>query len=229
MTQAPLHGQRRVDRNRRTPVWIFVHQLCRLITTVFFDLKVYGRYHVPKTGGVLLVSNHQSFLDPIVLAVQLDRTLSYLAKAELFRNRHFGWLIRALNAFPVEQGAGDVGAVKESIARLQEGHLLNIFPEGSRTPDGRIQPLEKGVALVIRRAKTPVVPVVITGSFRAWPRWRKLPTPHPIRMLFGPPIDGLWKLDRDQIIAELQRTLKEMYGQLERGDLPPSPPRPRGR
>jgi len=122
---------------------------------VFFDLKVYGRHYVPPTGGVLLVSNHQSFLDPIVLSSAVDRTLSYLAKSELFRTRLFGGLLRSLNAFPVEQGAGDIGAVKEAIARLQEGHLLNVFPEGSRTDDGEMARLEKGVALVVPPGKGP--------------------------------------------------------------------------
>ncbi|HZK80850.1 MAG TPA: lysophospholipid acyltransferase family protein [Humisphaera sp.] len=197
--------------------------------TVLFDLKVYGAYNIPKTGGVLIVSNHQSYLDPILLSTCLDRTLSYLAKAELFTNRYFGWLIRNLNAFPVEQGAGDIAAVKESITRLQEGHVLNIFPEGSRTEDGEILPLEKGVALVIRRAKVPVVPVAIVGSWEAWPKGRKLPYFRPIRVLIGPPMNELWKLSRDEIIAELDKTLKAMYEEFRAGHLPPLPKRPRGR
>jgi 1-acyl-sn-glycerol-3-phosphate acyltransferase len=124
------HLQKRIDRNRRTPVWIFLQQICRFVATVFFDLKVYGAYHVPKTGGALVISNHQSYLDPVILALGLDRTLNYMAKSQLFKNPVFAWLIRSLNAFPVEQGAGDIGAVKESIARLQGGFLLNVFPEG---------------------------------------------------------------------------------------------------
>jgi 1-acyl-sn-glycerol-3-phosphate acyltransferase len=221
--------RRRVDRTRRTPIWILIQQCARIVTTVFFDLKTYGIYNVPKTGGVLLVSNHQSFLDPIILSSGLDRTLSYLAKAELFKNRFFGWLISSLNAFPVEQGAGDVSAVKEAIARLQEGHLLNIYPEGSRTLDGEMQPLEKGVALVIRRAKVPVVPVAITGSFKAWPRGTALPKSYPIRIMIGPPIHELWKLDRDAIIAKLDEVLKKMYDDVRAGRIPKNPPRPPGR
>jgi len=197
--------------------------------TVLFDLKVYGAYNIPKTGGVLIVSNHQSYLDPILLSTRLDRTLSYLAKAELFQNRYFGWLIRNLNAFAVEQGAGDIGAVKESIARLQEGHVLNIYPEGSRTEDGEMLPLEKGVALVIRRAKVPVVPVAIVGSWEAWPKDQKLPHFRPVRVLIGAPMNELWKLSRDEIIAELERTLKTMYEQFRAGHIPPPPKRPRGR
>src|SRR2546430_1089738 len=82
-------------------------------------------------------------------------------------------LIRSLSAFQVEQGASDVGAVKETISRLQEGHVLNIYPGGSRTDDGKMLPLEKGAGLVIRRAKVPVVPAVIVGSYKAWPKHSK--------------------------------------------------------
>jgi 1-acyl-sn-glycerol-3-phosphate acyltransferase len=221
--------QKRRDRNRRTPIWILIQQCARVITTVFFDLKTYGAYNIPKTGGVLLVSNHQSFLDPIILSSGLDRTLSYLAKAELFHNRFFGWLIGSLNAFPVEQGAGDVGAVREAIARLQEGHLLNVYPEGARSDDGEIQPMEKGVGLVIRRAKVPVVPVAITGSFEAWPKTKKYPRSHPIRIVVGPPMYDLWKLDRDEILAKIDQTLRKMYDDARAGRIPPNPPRPRGR
>ncbi|HET6251603.1 MAG TPA: lysophospholipid acyltransferase family protein [Tepidisphaeraceae bacterium] len=219
----------RRDRNRRTPIWILIQQAARVMNTVVFDLKTYGAYNVPKTGGVLLVSNHQSFLDPIILSSGLDRTLSYLAKAELFHNRFFGWLIGSLNAFPVEQGAGDVGAVREAIARLQEGHLLNVYPEGARTPDGEIQPMEKGVGLVIRRAKVPVVPVAIAGSFEAWPKHKKYPRPYPLRIMVGPPMYDLWKLDRDEILAKVDATLRRMYDDLRAGRIPPNPPRPPGR
>ena len=227
-TSTPMPREK-VDRTRRTPIWITIQQLSRILTTVFFDLKVYGAYNVPKVGGVLIVSNHQSFLDPVLLSIGLDRTLSYLAKAELFKNRYFGWLIRSLNAFPVSQGAGDVGAVKEAINRLHDGHLLNVYPEGSRTENGEIQPLEKGVGLLIRRARVPVVPVAIVGSFEAYPKGKKFPTPHPIRILVGPPIEDLWKLDRDQIIEKIDITLRQMYDDLRAGRIPPTPRRPPGR
>src|SRR5438876_4866321 len=111
-------------------VWNLGRTICRTITSRMFDLKVYGLEHVPKTGGVLIISNHQSYLDPVLLGVQIPRPMSYLAKSELFAIPGFGWLIRQLNAFPVRQGEGDVAAVRETIRRLQEGHMLNIIPEG---------------------------------------------------------------------------------------------------
>lgn len=217
------------DRSRRSAFWILMEQICRILTTVCFDLKVYGIYNIPKSGGVLLVSNHQSYLDPVLLGIGLDRTVSYMGKAELFRNPVFAWVIRSLNAFPVSQGSGDVGAVKESIARLQAGHMLNIYPEGSRTETGEIMPMEPGVGLVIRRAKVPVVPAAIVGSYDAWPKGRKFPRSRPIRVVFGPPMYDLWKKDRGEIIAIIDQTLRQMFDDLRAGRLPPHLPRPRGR
>lgn len=224
----PAPAKKVIDRRRRTPVWITVAGIARILFSVFFDLKVFGARNVPKTGGVLLVSNHQSYLDPVLMALGLDRTVSYLAKSELFKVPGLAWLIRSLNAFPVEQGAGDVGAVKEAIARLQTGHVLNVYPEGSRTENGEIGPMEKGVGLIIRRSKVPVVPVAIAGSYEAWPKSEKFPRSRPIRVVFGPPMD-LAGLDRDEILARIDQTLRRMFEDLRAGRIPKGPPRPPGR
>jgi 1-acyl-sn-glycerol-3-phosphate acyltransferase len=184
-----------------------------------FDLKVYGAHRVPAEGGVLILSNHQSYLDPVLLGVRLQRPLSYLAKSELFKNWAFSWLIRSLGAFPVKQGAGDVGAMKETIARLHEGRALNIFPEGSRTHTGELLPIEKGVGLVIRKAKVPVVPAVIHGSFQAWPKGHTLFRPFPIRILYGHPLD-LSSMDRDEIIQTIGRAFETMFAELREGRVP---------
>ena len=92
------------DPLRPTLMWRVCKMIARPIVTFGFDLKVHGAEHVPGRGGVLLVSNHQSYLDPIVLGAFLRRPMCYLAKSELFENKYFAWLIRSLNAFPVRQG-----------------------------------------------------------------------------------------------------------------------------
>ncbi len=202
-----------INPMQQSLLWRTLKIPCRIVATLVFDLKAYRRFHVPRRGGVLLVSNHQSYLDPVLLAVYLQRPMSYLAKSELFTNRHFGWLIRSLNAFPVKQGAGDVGAVKETIKRLREGHMLSVFPEGSRTEDGSIGPVEPGAALVVRRAHVPVVPVVIEGSFDAWPKGRKLPRPWRVSVMYGPPMH-VSGLKADEITQLIDQTLRSMHAEL---------------
>ena len=93
------------------PLWKLAQTIVRVSTTVVLDLKVYGAHNVPAEGGALMISNHQSFLDPAILGCQIRRPMSYLAKSELWKNPAFGWLITRLYAFPVRQGAGDVGAI----------------------------------------------------------------------------------------------------------------------
>ena len=194
-------------------VWKSVQCVARILSTVLFDLKVYGLENIPRRGGALIVCNHQSFLDPIVMNVRLRRPLSYIAKAELFENAFMDWLLRSVGAFPVRQGSGDVGAVRQSIRRLREGRLLNLFPEGARTPDGEIGRIEKGVALIDRRAHVPVVPAVIVGAYQAWPCNRTLPCPWPVRIVFGPPMN-LADLDPDEIVQKVDGTLRGMFHEL---------------
>jgi 1-acyl-sn-glycerol-3-phosphate acyltransferase len=196
-------------------MWKCVQVISTIVCWAMFDFKIYGGENVPAEGGALLVSNHQSYLDPVLLAVKLKRPMSYLAKSELFKNPAFAWLIRSLNAFPLRQGKGDKAAIEETIRRLQQGHLLTLFPEGTRTLDGEIQPMQRGAALVVRRAGVPIIPVVLDGSFQAWPKGSKIFHPHPIAVMYGPPlqIDGL---KGDAIIELIDKTLHQMFDELRR-------------
>jgi 1-acyl-sn-glycerol-3-phosphate acyltransferase len=196
-------------------LWDILKMPCRIVTSLMFDLKVYGREHIPPEGGALLLSNHQSNLDPVLLAVQLQRKISFIAKSELFENRIFSWLIRSLNAFPVRRGETDVGAIKEAIRRLREGRILTMFPEGTRTRDGNIGKIQPGIAMLVRRAGVPVIPAVIDGSFQAWPRGVKLFRPYPIRVMYGPAMD-VGNMKGHQIVDLIDKTLREMLEKLRR-------------
>jgi 1-acyl-sn-glycerol-3-phosphate acyltransferase len=189
--------------------------LCRVFTTLWFDLKVFGVRNVPREGGVLIVANHQSYLDPIIVGVRLPRPLSYFAKSELFESRLFDWLIRRLYAFPVRQGEGDVGALREAIRRLQEKDALVIFPEGSRTETGELLPVEKGVGLIAKKAGVPVVPCIIEGSFHAWPKGGKMFKPAKIYAFFGP-VMKLDDLKSSAIVETIERTFRTMQADLRR-------------
>ena len=196
---------------RRSLPYFCLQALALPLAHILFRLKVYGRHNIPAEGGVLIVSNHQSCLDPLILSLHLRRPLNYIAKSELFENRLCAWFLRSVcNAFPVRQGRGDVRAVKETIHRLQQGHLMNIFPEGARTEDGEIAQLRGGVALIVERAQVVIVPAVIVGAFEAWPIHRRFLRPRPISIQFGPPMD-LAGLSRDEILATIDRTLQSMF------------------
>src|SRR5687767_6805865 len=117
----------------RLKFWNACKMPCRVITTLVFDLKSYGCHHVPERGGALLISNHQSVLDPVMLGVHLRRPISFIAKSELFENPKFSWLIRNLNAFAVRRGQPDVAAIKEALHRVKDGQVVTLFPEGTRS------------------------------------------------------------------------------------------------
>jgi 1-acyl-sn-glycerol-3-phosphate acyltransferase len=117
----------------------------------------------------------------------------------------------------VRQGAGDVGAIRETLRRLRQGHVLNIYPEGARTEDGEIAALQKGIAAVVRRCDVPVVPAVIVGSFEAWPIHKRFPRSGPVRIRYGPPL-RLSGLSPDEILATIDRTLRSMFDELRQQD-----------
>jgi 1-acyl-sn-glycerol-3-phosphate acyltransferase len=205
-----------MDPVRKSRFWRMCRAIAYMGCTVLFDYKAFGVKNVPKTGGALLISNHQSYLDPVMLGLNLPRPLSYLAKSELFKNPALRWLITELRAFPVRQGKGDKGAIDETIRRLREGHMLNIFPEGTRTPDGKIHEMQRGAALVVRRAGVPIVPAAICGSYEAWPTGQKMFRSRPVRVLYGKPLN-VAGLKSDQIVELMDRTLREMFEDLKAG------------
>lgn len=166
----------------------FCRRMAQILYVFLFRGRVFGTRHVPRQGGVLLVSNHQSFLDPILATLALPRECSYMARDTLFRRPAFGRLIRFLNAFPVKRGTADLGAIRETLRRLKRGELVLTFPEATRTPDGSIGPMRAGVILLARKTRVPVVPALILGAFESWPRTAKLPVPRPIRVVYGPPL-----------------------------------------
>ncbi len=216
MNDAPLDAKNSKASSSISPapprsiIWRIAQVIAWLFTTLLFDLKVFGKHNIPRRGGALLLANHQSYLDPVLIAVKLDRPVSYMAKAELFEKKgSFKWLIESLHAFPVKRGTGDVGAIKQAIGRLEEGYLLNMYPEGTRSKTGELGPILPGVAVIVRRAGVPVIPVIIDGSFRAMPKGAKFPRKCRIRIYFGQPlkVDGL---KGQEVVELIGTTLRKM-------------------
>jgi 1-acyl-sn-glycerol-3-phosphate acyltransferase len=189
---------------------------------------------VPGSGAFLIASNHQSYLDPPAIgSVLTTRNLDYVAKRGLFRLGPFSWLIRGLNSIPVGgDGAGDVGSIKEVVARLQQSRATLIFPEGQRTPDGSLQEFQRGVSLLVKKARCPVVPCAIDGPFDIWPRHRAFPIPWRRRIVirYGRPIgaDELLALGNDGLLARLRAEIAGLFEEARREGTPKHAPRRTG-
>jgi 1-acyl-sn-glycerol-3-phosphate acyltransferase len=191
--------------------------MLRIAFVLAFRVRVFGQRNVPRRGGVLIVSNHQSYLDPPLLAVGLERPVSFMARRTLFRNPAFGRLIAALNAFPVTRGGLDIAAMREAVRRLHDGAALVVFPEGTRTPDGEIAPLHAGMLAIVERANVPIVPAVIEGAFEAWPR-DSTPRTGEISVLYGRAIrpEEHNRLSRAELVERLQSELSRLQTELRK-------------
>jgi len=195
-----------------------LQQVARVLFVLVFGIRVYHRRRLPRRGGVLVVANHQSFLDPVLAAVGMPRPYHPMARESLFRLAPFRWLIRSLYAFPVRRGRVDLGAVREALARLQAGAVVLMFPEGTRTRDGSIGTLHGGPVRIAVRAGVPLVPMVIDGAFEAWPRTALLPRPHTIRVACGRPVsaEDAAAGEPDEVMAALRRQMLGLQAELRR-------------
>src|SRR2546429_4104273 len=149
--------------------WIGYH-LSRLIGRLFFRLRIIYRERMIQTGPVILAMNHQSFLDPPLAGITCDRAIYFLARRTLLNVPLLGRLLPKLNVIPVDQEGVDRSAIKALIRVLKAGNAALVFPEGSRTLDGNLQPAEPGLGLVIAKTLAPVVPMRIFGAHEALPR-----------------------------------------------------------
>jgi len=201
------------------------YRCCRVVTQALFLLlfrgRVFGTRNVPRAGGVLLVCNHQSFLDPVLATLALPRECHYMARDTLFTNRWFRKLIESLNAFPVKRGTGDVGAIKETLRRLKRGALVTAFPEGTRTWDGRVGVMQPGVVLLARKACVPIVPTLILGAYEAWPRKALLPRPAPVIIAYGKPLSPrqMQDLTDEDCISVVRERILEMMARYRKHPL----------
>ncbi len=163
--------------------------LARFLLHLLFGFSIQGKERLPKTGAVILAANHLSILDPIAVGAGVWRPVSFFARADLFRLPILSWLLPRVYAIPVERGESDLNAVKRALRILEKGLAFGIFPEGTRSRTGRLQPFKTGVAAIALRTGTPVVPVAVMGTEKALPVGsRMIRLRRPIRVVFGDPI-----------------------------------------
>ena len=190
--------------------------ICKVFCQLFFRVRVYGKENVPEEGALVLVSNHQSFLDPVFCGIPLKRPLYFLARDTLWKNRFFGWLISSVNTIPVRQGEADLSAMRKVIGKLKEGNGVCVFPEATRSRDGKIKPFKPGFGLLCRRGNAAVVPVMIDGAFECWPRHRKIFSPgSEIVICYGECItaEQVKEMSDRELAENLTNTLRRMQTQ----------------
>lgn len=171
------------------PVYGFCHYWLRVTYEMFFRGEVSGLEHVPARGGFLLAANHASFIDPPMIGCQLPRQIAYFARKTLWKGGFSSWWLDAVGTIPVDRDGGqDVSAIKRVLRALREERGLILFPEGTRTPDGRLQPAKAGVGFIAVKTQVPVIPVRIFGSHEAFGRDRPLRLGTPVSVVFGAPI-----------------------------------------
>jgi 1-acyl-sn-glycerol-3-phosphate acyltransferase len=153
-----------------TPLYRAGHTLCTAVAELAFRLKIYGRENLIEQGPAILASNHASYLDPPLVGVACRKEVFYLARKTLFEKPVLGSLLPRINCIPVDRDRGDVGAVRTLLRLLKEGKRVVVFPEGTRSKDGKLQPARGGLGLIIAKTLAPVVPVRIFGSYDALPR-----------------------------------------------------------
>jgi 1-acyl-sn-glycerol-3-phosphate acyltransferase len=185
--------------------WIGYH-LSRLAGRLFFRFRVIHRDRMIQTGPVILAMNHQSYLDPPLAGTTCDRAIYFLARRTLLDVPLLGWVLPKLNVIPVNQEGVDRSAIKAVIRVLQAGNGVLVFPEGSRTPDGTLQPAEPGMGLVIAKTLAPVVPLRIFGAREALPRSGGRLRLVPITVVIGEPIFFT--------AADIQPGGKDLYARL---------------
>ncbi|HMP81447.1 MAG TPA: lysophospholipid acyltransferase family protein [Verrucomicrobiota bacterium] len=160
----------------------------RTIYKLAFRARYYNPERVPATGPVILASNHASFIDPPLVGSGLNRGINYLARESLFRFPGIGALLRSWSAVPVDRDGGGAAGLKAILDRLHDGGGIILFPEGTRTKDGTLQPARSGIGLTVIKSDAPVVPVRVFGTFEAYGRHMKIPRPHRIAVKYGEPM-----------------------------------------
>lgn len=209
-----LIGSTRPDENRSYRIQ---RMLFGSVFGAYFRVTATGRRYIPLDGRIIVAANHASIVDPPIIGLMSPRAVVTLAKEELWRVPILRWWLDSLGAVAVNRGSADLGALRAALEVVRKNKALLLFPEGTRTSDGKIAPLQRGVGWIACRSRAIVVPTFIEGSYQAFSRHRRIPRPSRITVHFGepllPPDDTR---ARKEDVAALSRRLEESLRNMEK-------------
>jgi 1-acyl-sn-glycerol-3-phosphate acyltransferase len=199
------------DPTSRNAVWLSTQLFLRLVFTFCFRYRCRHLERIPESGGGLVLSNHQSFLDPLLIGLPLQRPVSYIARDSLFRVPIIGWILRNTYVMPIHREAAGAESVREALRRMKAGYLVGMFPEGTRSTDGQLGEIKPGFVALARRSKLPIYPVGIAGAYRVMPKGGLRFYCRKVRVVYGEPIpaDKVQELARKGNEEEFLATIRE--------------------
>lgn len=179
--------------------YLLGYSLSKAIAKTFFNYRVIGAENMIEEGPCIIAANHCSYLDPPLVGVACQRAIHYLARKSLLDVPILGPILPELNVIPVDQKNADRSALMGAIRVVRNGGAVLIFPEGTRSPDGYLQPAQPGIGMIVAKTGAPVVPVRISGSYEAYPRGSSCPRLSPVTVSIGPALrfDSLESEGRD--------------------------------
>ncbi len=171
------------------PLWAInlLRAILRTLSRLFFRISFSGLENIPQTGGVILASNHQTYLDPIWMSLPFKRPIRYLAMSESFSWPVIGKIILMLGAWPIQIEKADKTMLRRTLSWLNQSGALVIFPEGGRClPDGHLLRFKPGAVRIALEANTPILPITIRGGHSVWPKGYRLPRLAKVELVFHP-------------------------------------------
>lgn len=211
-------------------VYGFLWLLFNLLARLCFRYRVVGSNRLPKRGGLLVAANHASYLDIPLVGIGIRKRVSFIGRQDLFPIPGLGWACRKLGWIPIRLDRLDREGFGKAISLIKGGKVVVIYPEGTRTPDGMLQPGKPGIGMIVEETRCPVVPAYIAGAYEVLPigaMWTRF---HPVRVTFGAPIDFSAEAQRcsgKEFYRQVSRTVMERIAELGRVAPPVDRPAPR--
>ncbi|MDR3306456.1 MAG: 1-acyl-sn-glycerol-3-phosphate acyltransferase [Endomicrobium sp.] len=184
-------------------LFLIGRQMFRIMFKLFYRWRIEGTENMPKTGGAVIAPNHMSFFDPPLTGSAMKRPLYFMAKKELFDIPVFGWIIKQTNAFSVKRGVQDMSAMRHAFSLLEKGRLLLVFPEGTRSKDGKLGKAMSGAGMAACNAQVPLIPVKIENT-NMMLKFKR------IKIKYGKPVYPPKDFSRNDYIGLSQKALDEI-------------------